>query len=116
MSGFGKAWIIAARVGSAPHPPCIRINARRKPMESIMVRQWSVIAALAALTLGAGGAAMAQPESKSKRAQSAPLATVEAVQMPAWGGGGGAGPPPVPGMGPQEPRPGETGPGLRPRP
>jgi len=63
-----------------------------------MVRQWSVVAALAALTLGAGGAAMAQPESKSKRAQSAPLATVEAVQMPAWVERGGASHPLVPGM------------------
>jgi len=63
-----------------------------------MVRQWSVIAALAALTLSAGGAAMAQSESKAKRTQPAPLAMVEAVQMPAWVERGGASYPLVPGM------------------
>ena len=63
-----------------------------------MVRQWSVIAALAAITLSAGGAAMAQPESKSKRAPPAPLAMVEAVQMPAWVERGGASHPLVAGM------------------
>jgi hypothetical protein len=62
-----------------------------------MVRQWSTVAALAALTLGAGGAAMAQSESKPKRAQPAPLAMVEAVQMPAWVERGGASHPLVPG-------------------
>jgi hypothetical protein len=61
------------------------------------MRQWSIVAALAALTLGAG-AAMAQAESKAKRAQPAPLAMVEAVQMPAWVERGGASHPLVPGM------------------
>jgi len=53
---------------------------------------------LAALTLGAGGAAMAQSGAKSKRAQPAPLAMVEAVQMPAWVERGGASHPLAPGM------------------
>ncbi len=66
-----------------------------------MMRQWSIVAALAALTLGAG-AAMAQSESKSKRAQPAPLAMVEAVQMPAWVERGGASHPLAPGMGLQD--------------
>jgi hypothetical protein len=61
------------------------------------MRQWSIVAALAALTLGAG-AAMAQSESKSKRTQPAPLVMVEAVQMPAWVQRGGASHPLVPGM------------------
>jgi FecR-like protein/sporulation related protein len=63
-----------------------------------MVRQWSIVAVLAALALGAGGAAMAQSEPKSKPAQPAPLAMVEAVQMPAWVERGGASHPLVPGM------------------
>ncbi len=63
-----------------------------------MLRQGSIVALLAALTLGAGGAAMAQSESKSKRTQPAPLATVEAVQMPAWVERGGASHPLMPGM------------------
>src|SRR5260370_42064104 len=63
-----------------------------------MMRQGSIVAALAALTLGAG-AAMAQSDPKSKRAQPAPLATVEAVQIPAWVERGGASYPLAPGMG-----------------
>src|SRR6266852_9600639 len=63
-----------------------------------MVRQWSMIAALAALTLGAGGAAMAQSGSTPKPAQPAPLAMVETVQMPAWVERGGASQPLMPGM------------------
>ena len=63
-----------------------------------MVRQWSMIAALAALTLGAGGAAMAQSGSTPKPAQPAPLAMVETVQMPAWVERGGASHPLMPGM------------------
>lgn len=63
-----------------------------------MVTQWSVIAALAALTLSAGGAAMAQSESKPERARPAPLAMVEAVQMPAWVERGGASHPLAPGF------------------
>src|SRR5712691_10929101 len=69
-----------------------------KRLESIMVRQGSIVALLGALTLGAGGAAMAQSESKSKRTQPAPLAMVEAVQMPAWVERGGASHPLMPGM------------------
>jgi len=63
-----------------------------------MVRQCSIVAALAALALGAAGAAMAQSGTKSKRAQPAPLVVVEAVQMPAWVERGGASYPLVPGM------------------
>src|SRR6266496_5814942 len=62
------------------------------------MRQWSIVAAL---TLGAG-AAMAQSESNSKRAQPAPLAMVEAVQMPAWLERGGASHPLASGMGLQD--------------
>src|SRR5258706_9424950 len=69
-----------------------------KRLESIMVRQGSIVALLGALALGAGGAAMAQSESKSKRTQPAPLAMVEAVQMPAWVDRGGASQPLMPGM------------------
>jgi len=63
-----------------------------------MVRQWSIVAVLAALALGAGGAAMAQSEPKSKPARPAALAMVEAVQMPAWVERGGASHPLVPGV------------------
>lgn len=78
-----------------------------------MVRQRSVIATLAALTLGAAGAAMAQPEPKSRRAQPAPLAMVEAVQMPAWVERGGASHPLVPGMELKDNDQVKTGPGSR---
>ncbi|HLQ03113.1 MAG TPA: FecR domain-containing protein [Burkholderiales bacterium] len=47
-----------------------------------MVRRFAIGAAFVALTLGATGASMAQ--SKSKTARPSALATVEAVQMPAW--------------------------------
>ena len=63
-----------------------------------MVRHGSMIAAITALALGSGGAALAQPESGSERAPPAPLATVEAVQVPAWVERGGASHPLVPGM------------------
>ena len=78
-----------------------------------MVRQWSVVATLAALTLGAGGAATAQSESKPKRAQPAPLAMVEAVQMPAWVERGRASHPLVPGMELKDNDQAKTGPGAR---
>src|SRR6266571_370534 len=76
------------------------------------MRQWSIVAALAALTLSAG-AAMAQSESNSKRAQPAPLAMVEAVQMPAWVERGGASHPLAPGMGLQDNDQVRTGAGSR---
>jgi len=63
-----------------------------------MVRHGSMIAAITALALGSGGAALAQPESGPERARPAPLATVEAVQVPAWVERGGASHPLVPGM------------------
>jgi hypothetical protein len=63
-----------------------------------MPRQRSIIAALAALMLGAGASAMAQSGAKPKGGQPAPLAMVEAVQMPAWVERGGASLPIVPGM------------------
>lgn len=63
-----------------------------------MVMRLFLGSALAALALGATRAAMAQSESESKRAQPAPLAMVEAVQMPAWVERGGANHPLVPGM------------------
>jgi hypothetical protein len=62
-----------------------------------MMKQFSIGAALAAVALGATGAALAQPESKSKAAK-APLAVVEAVQIPAWVERGGASTPLVPGV------------------
>jgi hypothetical protein len=64
--------------------------------EAMKMKRFSIGAALAALALGATGAAMAQSESKSKAAR-APLAVVEAVQMPAWVERGGASTPLVPG-------------------
>jgi hypothetical protein len=63
-----------------------------------MVRRFSIGAALLALTVGASGVSLAQSGSKLKPAKPAPLATVEAVQMPAWVERGGAGIPLVPGM------------------
>jgi len=62
-----------------------------------MKKQFSIGAALAAVALGATGAALGQSESKSKAA-AAPLAVVEALQMPAWVERGGASTPLVPGM------------------
>jgi len=62
-----------------------------------MKKQFSIGAALAAVALGATGAALGQSESKSKAA-GAPLAVVEALQMPAWVERGGASTPLVPGM------------------
>jgi hypothetical protein len=47
-----------------------------------MRKQFSIVAVFVALTLGASGASMAQ--SKSRTARPSALATVEAVQMPAW--------------------------------
>ena len=61
-----------------------------------MRKQFSIGAAFIALALGAPGASIAQ--SKSKPARPAPLAMVEAVQMPAWVERGGARYPLVPGM------------------
>jgi len=61
-----------------------------------MVKRFSIGAALVALTLGASGAATAQPEPKP--AKPVPLAMVEAVQMPAWVDRSGARYPLVPGM------------------
>jgi hypothetical protein len=61
-----------------------------------MARRFSIGAAFVALMLGASGASIAQ--SKSKPARPAPLAMVEAVQMPAWVERGGASIPLVPGM------------------
>src|SRR6266571_1761829 len=61
-----------------------------------MRKQFSIGAAFIALVLGAPGASIAQ--SKSKPARPAPLAMVEAVQMPAWVERGGARYPLVPGM------------------
>lgn len=63
-----------------------------------MVMRLTMGSALALLALGATGAAMAQSEAKAKRAQPAPLAMVEAVQMPAWVERGGTSHPLVPGM------------------
>jgi hypothetical protein len=63
-----------------------------------MVMRLLVRAAVAALALCATSAAMAQLESKSKQAQPAPLAMVEAVQMPAWVERGGVSHPLAPGM------------------
>ena len=63
-----------------------------------MKKQFSIGAALAAFALGTTGAAWAQSETKSKAAKAAPLAVVEAVQMPAWVERGGASTPLVPGM------------------
>lgn len=59
-----------------------------------MIKRFSIGAALAALALGAAGAASAQSESKSR----APLAVVEAVQMPAWVERGGVSAPLAPGL------------------
>jgi hypothetical protein len=61
-----------------------------------MVRRFSVGAAFVVLMLGAPGASIAQ--SKSKPARPAPLAMVEAVQMPAWVERAGLSTPLVPGM------------------
>jgi hypothetical protein len=61
-----------------------------------MVGRFSIGAAFVALMLGASGASIAQ--SKSKPARPAPLAMVEAVQMPAWVERGGASTPLMPGM------------------
>ena len=63
-----------------------------------MVMRLTIGSALAVLALGATGAAMAQSEAKAKRAQPAPLAMVQAVQMPAWVERGGAIQPLLPGM------------------
>ncbi len=63
-----------------------------------MKKQFSIGAALVAFALGTTGAALAQSETKSKAAKAAPLAVVEAVQMPAWVERGGASTPLVPGM------------------
>jgi len=62
------------------------------------MKRFSIGAALAAVALGATGAALAQSESNSKAAN-APPAVVEAVQMPAWVERGGASTPLAPGMG-----------------
>ena len=62
------------------------------------MKKFSIGAALAAFVLGATGAALAQSETKSKAAKAAPLAVVEAVQMPAWVERGGASYPLTPGM------------------
>jgi len=62
-----------------------------------MKKQFSIGAALAAFALVTTDAALAQSESKSKAARAAPLAVVEAVQMPAWLERGGASTPLVPG-------------------
>jgi len=59
-----------------------------------MVRRFSIGAAFLALAVGANGAAVAQP----KTAKAVPLATVEAVQMPAWVERAGASIPLTPGM------------------
>jgi len=61
-----------------------------------MRKQFSIGAAFIALMLGASGASIAQ--SKSKPARPAPLAMVEAVQMPAWVERSGARYPLTPGM------------------
>jgi FecR protein len=63
-----------------------------------MLRRFSIGAALLALTVGASGLSLAQSESKPKTAKAVPLATVEAVQMPAWVDRGGASIPLAPGM------------------
>jgi hypothetical protein len=65
-------------------------------VEAIMVRQLSIGAALLVLTVGASGVCLAQAEPNSAKA--VPLATVEAVQMPAWVDRGGASIPLAPGM------------------
>jgi len=62
-----------------------------------MMKQFSIGAALVALAFAAPGISMAQSESKSKSAN-APLAVVEAVQMPAWVERSGASTPIAPGM------------------
>jgi hypothetical protein len=64
-------------------------------MEVVMAKRISIIAALAALIIGTSGVALAQGAKSKKRA---PLATVEAVQMPAWVERGGASLPLAPGM------------------
>jgi hypothetical protein len=61
-----------------------------------MRKQFSIGLAFIALMLGASGASIAQ--SKSKPARPAPLAMVEAVQMPAWVERSGARYPLTPGM------------------
>lgn len=61
-----------------------------------MRKQFSIVAAFVALTLGATGSSIAQ--SKSKPARPAPLAMVEAVQMPAWFERSGARYPLTPGV------------------
>jgi hypothetical protein len=63
-----------------------------------MVRRFSIGAAFFALALGAPGPSVAQSQSKSKPARPAPLAMVEAVQMPAWVERGGASTPLASGM------------------
>jgi len=59
-----------------------------------MVTRFSTGAALLALTVGASGVSLAQP----KAVKAVPLATVEAVQMPAWVERGGTSIPLTPGM------------------
>src|SRR5258708_5709352 len=114
MSGFGKS-MNYSRAGRRRAARAFAFVSTRTAngLESIMVRKWSVIAALAALALGAGGAAMAQSESKPKRAQPAPLAMVEAVQMPAWVERGGASRPLAPGIELKNNDQVKTGPGAR---
>jgi len=63
-----------------------------------MMKRFSIGAALAAFALGATGAALAQSETKSRAARPAPLAVVEAVQMPVWVERGGASTPLASGM------------------
>jgi hypothetical protein len=63
-----------------------------------MTKQISIGAALVSLALLAPGISTAQSESKAKAARPAPLAVVEAVQMPAWVERGGARTPLTPGM------------------
>jgi FecR-like protein len=67
-------------------------------MEVIMVKRFSIGAALVALTVGASGVSVAQSGSKAKASKPAPLARVEAVQMPAWVERDGASIPLAPGM------------------
>jgi hypothetical protein len=63
-----------------------------------MTKQIPIGAALVSLALLAPGISTAQSESKAKAARPAPLAVVEAVQMPAWVERGGARTPLTPGM------------------
>lgn len=63
-----------------------------------MVGRFSIGTALLALTVGASGVCLAQSESRPKSAKAIPLATVEALQMPAWVERAGSSVPLAPGM------------------